>query len=117
MSTPVPEVTLTFTDLGSGALGGTGGISPFSHAQRTCADVRMSRCEAPLRYSVCVLIQDAPKAKTHLFLWTTAFVLGLWGFWTRASWWAEALTAVLTVWAWAGAAASARALKYGFYDI
>jgi hypothetical protein len=64
-----------------------------------------------------VLIQEQGKAKTHLFLWTTAFALGLWGFWTRASWWAEALTAVLTVWAWAGAAASARALKYGFYDI
>jgi len=64
-----------------------------------------------------VLIQEPGKAKVHLFFWTTLSVIGLWGFWTRVSWWASALMAVLTLWGWVGAAASARALKYGFYDI
>jgi hypothetical protein len=64
-----------------------------------------------------VLIHEQGKAKVHLFFWTTLFVVALWVFWTRQSWWAELLVAALALWGWVGAVASARAVKYGFYDI
>ena len=64
-----------------------------------------------------MLIEDPGKAKVHLFFWTVVFVVGVWGFWTRTSWWAEGLLTIVTLWGWAGVTASARALKYGFYDI
>ena len=64
-----------------------------------------------------MLIEEPGKAKVHLFFWTVVFVLGVWGFWTRSTWWAQLLMALLTLWGWTGVTSSARALKYGFYDI
>lgn len=64
-----------------------------------------------------MLIHEQGKAKVHLYLWTTVFIVGLWGFWTAQSWWMQLLMAALTLWSWVGVTASARALKYGFYDI
>ena len=64
-----------------------------------------------------MLIEAPGKAKVHLFFWTVAFVVGVWGFWTRTAWWAQLLMATVTLWTWTGVTASARALKYGFYDI
>ncbi|HSE49967.1 MAG TPA: hypothetical protein VLA96_12230 [Terriglobales bacterium] len=64
-----------------------------------------------------MLIEAPGKAKVHLFFWTVVCVVGVWGFWTRATWWAQLLMALLTLWAWSGITASARALKHGFYDI
>jgi hypothetical protein len=69
-----------------------------------------------MRYSAPVLIQAPDKAKVHLYLWTVVFLFGLWAFWNWAQWWAQIVTAVLTVWSWVGVVASARAHKYGFYD-